>query len=178
MIQVDEEIAKVRELYRQLTGTDPKTLESPYAPIPPEANAETFVQENLRRMYGALNVGQPDTAPNVDLSWPTMVPAICVSESDTAWRCQIDLPGVDKKNVAVHVVQGMLRIAATRAAQSPTGHRAVHVESGPCRLERRIPLPPFVKNDTAEAKLEHGCLTVQLQKDASATGREVAVVVA
>lgn len=175
MFQVDEEIAKVARIYQQMVGSEPKPREPSFAPIPPEANAESFVRENLLKLQQQMQGGP--SARHDDVATRTIAPAMNVSENETSWRCQIDLPGVDRKHVQVHVTHGVLRMTGMRALNVPSGHRPLHVEANACRFERHVALPPFVKGETAEAKLDHGVLTVTFQKDASATGRDVTVTV-
>jgi len=180
MFNVEEQTTRLEQLYRQMTGSEPKrNTDPPVAPIPPDANPEQYVQENLQKLQIALqSLGISEGVPRPGL--PVVSPRVALLEDKDNYRIVVELPGVKKENLTVQVAQGVLQISATRGLPGADGRseRAVYSEVFPCRFERLLPLPPFVKFDSGEGKLETGLLSLQLQKDPSAIHRDFKVEVA
>lgn len=180
MLNIDDQSTRVERLYRQITGTEAKRMEKPYAPIPPDANPEQYVTEQMQRLENLLQVAGVTVsgmAPAAVL--PTFAPRIAVYESDKEWRCAVELPGVKKTDLAVQILQGTLRVAASRGLPfAEDGQRPVYSEIIPSRFERTVVLPPFVKAESAEARFDGGILAVRFQKEPLAIRRDLKIEVA
>ena len=179
MFNVEEQTTRLEQLYRQVTGSDPKRSEQPIAPIPPEANPEQYVQENLQRLQIALHgLGVGPISPAAGI--PTVPPRIAIFEGKDEYRIAVELPGVKKSDLSVEITQGILRIRASRGWPGTNGEpqRPVYAETLPCVFDRALPVPPFVKFDTGQGKLENGVLTLRMQKDPSAIRKDVEIEVA
>jgi len=166
MFQVDEQIAKVDEIYQQITGKKPQRGENPYSPIPPEVNAENYVQDNLKQLFEVLQRTQTQQGEQrtPQAMVPPTVPRTNIFENEREWICVVDLPGVDKGDVNIQIHQGMLTVFAYRREQV-TDYQPVHMEVMPTRFERTYVLPQFLKGDSAQAKLNRGVLTITFQKN-------------
>jgi hypothetical protein len=46
MIDVEQQVSRLEQIYRQIAGAEPRRSDVPIAPIPPEANAEQVVNEH------------------------------------------------------------------------------------------------------------------------------------
>jgi len=180
MFNVEEQTTRLEQLYRQMTGSEPKrNADPPVAPIPPDANPEQYVQENLQKLQTALqSLGISAGLPHPGL--PVLSPRVALLEDKDNYRIVVELPGVRKEDLTVEVARGVLQLSATRGFPGADGRseRAVYTEVVPCRFERLLPLPPFVKFDSGEGKLENGLLSLRLQKDPSAIHRDFKVEVA
>lgn len=176
MFQVEQEIARVEALYRNLTGNEPPRSDAPYAPIPPEADAEGHVHENLRRLYHALQTyGQPTRPEPV-----RFIPRVNVLEGEKQWACQVELPGVTRDNVNVEVNQGNLVVRAlrdwTHGTDKEDDRRMVYSEADACHFERVLQLPPTVRWSTpSTARLENGVLSIEFEKDPNGMRKDVQV---
>jgi len=93
-------------------------------------------------------------------------PALDVSETDSEYRLQLDLPGVAKDAVKITIEGKRINIDAEQApATEPSeGSRILHRERAPTRYSRSLNLPQEVNQDGSSAKLEHGVLTLTLLK--------------
>lgn len=170
MLPIEQEIAAVETIFRRLTGAEPKRPETPYAPIPPEVNAEGYVRDNLNHLYAVLQMARlpPGAAPAV-------APPIGVFESDAEWACVVDLPGVAKENVRVQLTHA-LEITATRQPPLPAERfRPAYLELPALRFERTVPLPHNLKLETVTSKLEHGTLVVRIAKAVTGGSKQVNV---
>jgi HSP20 family molecular chaperone IbpA len=179
MFNVEEQTTRLERFYKQITGAEPKRSgDAPIAQIPPEANPEQYVQENLQRLQSVMqSVGYPAVSGAV---LPTVPPRIAVFEDKDEYRFAVELAGVKKPDLNVQITQGMLRISAIRNWPGLNGEsqQPVYAEMGPCRFERVVALPPFVKFDSTDARLESGILTIKCQKDPSAVRRDLKIEVA
>lgn len=182
MFDVEEQTKRVEKVYRQIVGSDPKRgSDPPIAPIPPDANPEQYVQENLQRLQAVLQgTGISPIAPGLGPAFPTFAPRVALFEDKQDWTCAVELPGVKKSDLNVQITQGVLRISAHRSWPGINGEpqRPIYFETMPCRFERSLPVPPFSKCDSAQAKLESGVLTVRCQKDISAVQKDLKIEVA
>lgn len=93
-------------------------------------------------------------------------PALDVSETDTAYTLQLDLPGVAKEAVKINIEGRKVTIDAeqTRAADLAEGVQQLHRERAVTRFSRSIALPKEVTQADSTAKLENGVLTLTLIK--------------
>ena len=179
MFNVEEQTTRLERFYKQITGAEPKrTGDAPIAQIPPEANPEQYVQENLQRLQSVMHSVGYSAANGAVL--PTLLPRIAVFEERDEYRFAVELAGVKKPDLSVQITQGVLRISAIRNWPGMNGEspQPVYAEMGPCRFERAIALPAFVKFDSADARLENGILTIKCQKDPSAVRRDLKIEVA
>lgn len=79
-----------------------------------------------------------------------------------------ELPGVDRKDIAVEVVDGSLEISATRGTGS--GDNAEKVS-----FKRSVSLPENTQTDKISAAAENGILTITLPKQEAAKPRTFTV---
>jgi HSP20 family molecular chaperone IbpA len=170
MQNIDEQLKQVEGIYRQVTGAEPKRSEQPLTPIPPDANPEQYVQEKLNQLQAAMVGGTAGTAAAATL--PMVAPRVALFESEREWRCLVELPGVKKGDLAIQAAQGLLRISALRPL---VGERPLYTELFPCRFERTLPLPPSAKEDSCDARLDSGILTVRCTKDPIGSRRNVKI---
>src|SRR5215472_15620853 len=114
MFNVEEQTARLEQLYRQMTGSDPRRrLDQPIAPIPPEVNAERYVEENLQRLNTVLEIaGIASAGPSSAL--PLVTPRVSLFEDKDDYWVVAELPGVKKSDLSVQITQGILRVSATR----------------------------------------------------------------
>jgi len=175
---VDQEIARIEGLYRQLTGSEPRRGDVPFAPIPPEANAEHFVRENLARLQQVLVSAKNEvgamgaTAPQQQTA--AFAPRVAVLENENEWACDIDVPGVERSDLHVQVQLNSLLVTGLRR-DSANGLKPVHVETANGRFDRVLPLPLGVDTESATAKLDRGVLNISFKKNARAAQRDIRV---
>lgn len=169
MLNVEEEAQRIGQLYRQMTGTEPRLVDPPLSPIPPDANPEQYVRDNLSRLQQVL---RQVASPRL----PTHTPRLTVFENEREWRGVFDIPGVNRADVTANISHGVLRLTATRGVlTSVDPSRPVYSETSPCRFERIVPLPTSVRAETASARLENGVLTIRLTKESSTARQDLSI---
>lgn len=94
------------------------------------------------------------------------VPALDVTESDTAYTLSFDLPGLNKEQLKV-TVQGRrvsIETATAAAKEAKEGERVIYRERSAAQYARTVSLPAEVDQSTSTAKFENGVLTLTLAK--------------
>jgi HSP20 family protein len=115
---------------------------------------EELMERLFRSEEGRMLPGKEWFTPRLDLT-----------ETETHYEVKVDLPGLKPEEVKVEVRGGELWITGERQEEKEEKGKTFH------RLERRygefrrvLPLPAEVKEETIEAKVEHGVLTVTVPK--------------
>jgi HSP20 family protein len=104
-----------------------------------------------------------DVPPLVDGAF---IPAADIEETDDAFIVEVELPGVDKKDVDVSLSGRRLTISGERKEKERTGVLRRRVRSmGTFRYE--VVLPADVDEDSVDARLNDGVLTVRIAKRAA-----------
>lgn len=129
-----------------------------------------FARESrhLSRLFDAFDA--------VDSSAPR-APALDVAESDNAYTVKLDMPGVAKEDVKVSVdgKQVTVQAEAQSSDERKEGDRLVYRERAVTRYARRFALPVELEQAEANAKLEHGVLTLTLPKRGARSAAQITI---
>jgi HSP20 family molecular chaperone IbpA len=88
-----------------------------------------------------------------------------VVEHENDFQVQVDLPGVDMKDVELQVADGMLHLAAKREQVHEEKNEYSHrIERSFGQVKRSVPLPKTAIPDSADARYDNGVLTVEFKK--------------
>lgn len=163
MIELDDSIKQVEQLYRSVTGAEPPSGERPYSPIPPEKDPNRHVEEQMDRLLQAL--GQPRTMPMQGTPW---VPPVTVFESPRETVILVELAGVPRDAVEVSVTPGLLTVAGQRPIPPLDGSeyrlRIAERPLGPFR--RVMALPPSAQVNELGAQMRDGLLEIRIPRAA------------
>lgn len=104
-------------------------------------------------------------------------PAMDIAETDVAYIVTLDVPGLAREQLKVSVEGERVSIEAEENAQaaSAEGVRAIHRERSTRRYARSFSLPGEVDQDSAQARLEHGVLTLTLAKKVPSGARQISI---
>lgn len=104
--------------------------------------------------------------------WPRVgvsegvVPKIDLSETDTEFHVDVEMPGIDEKDIQVTLENGQLVISGEKKYENKSKKDKIHrVESSYGYFERSIPIPEYAKLEEASAKYKKGVLHVTIKKD-------------
>lgn len=93
------------------------------------------------------------------------VSALDVVESPTDVTIKVDLPGIEKEKVQIHVKDHVLVISGERSNEKVSDQHRYHiVERSFGSFERRVRLPKNVCVDTVEAHMNNGVLSLKFEK--------------
>jgi HSP20 family protein len=93
------------------------------------------------------------------------VPRIDVRENEKEVDVEVELPGMDEKDIDVSVAEGTLVIRGEKKAQREEKDRGyIRRERSFGRIERVVPLPDGLDLDDAKAMFKNGVLTVAIPR--------------
>lgn len=130
---------------------------------------ETDVDRAFAQIFGRdLFANEPTTAYAVD-----------IREDQSHVYIDAELPGFTKDQVEVTVEDHTLTISASRetASETPSEDKTTFLrrERTVSRYQRSFSLPPTIDDTTVAAKLDHGILTVTLNKRDEIKPRKITV---
>jgi len=96
----------------------------------------------------------------------TLSPRLNVSENDTAFEVQAEMPGVKKEDVKVAIENQRVTIEgeSKRESEQREGESVLYSERSASKFLRSFMLPVEVDETNAQARMEHGVLTLTLPK--------------
>jgi HSP20 family protein len=132
------------------------------------ADRGTSTRQNVLRhvcCYGSFrSVFDVEPFWQHDRTWGA-TPAVDIVEKDTAYEIRADLPGLEKNNIEVKVVNGNLTIKGERQEEKEEKKEDYYLRE---RLfgsfQRSFQIPEVVDTDKIEASFKKGVLTVTLPK--------------
>jgi HSP20 family protein len=100
-----------------------------------------------------------------DIGSAAMTPSIDVSETDAELRIDVDLPGVEEKDVDVAIADNVLTIKGEKKAEKEEQRKDFHlVERSYGSFARSLPLPFAADPGKAKATFKNGVLSISLSK--------------
>jgi HSP20 family protein len=127
-------------------------------------------QDEMHRLLHDL-VGSGDRREIAPAAW---IPAVDVHETEKGYTLQIDLPGVNPKDVKIDFVEGRLSIQGERKTESQPGD-ARRLERAAGAFERAFRLRAKVAPDAIKASYKDGVLLIDVPKAPEAVKREIAI---
>ena len=103
------------------------------------------------------------------------VPPTDVYETEDALTLAMEMPGVDRKDGAVELKEGVLRVEGRIDSSRYGGMEPVYTEYGVGHYARSFALSDRVDQERIAAQLEDGVLTLTLPKTAGARPRRIEV---
>ena len=117
--------------------------------------------------------GWPNYERNAELTW---IPRVDVNETDKEIVLDVEIPGIDKKDIKVEVKDNTLSISGERNQEKKTENaESSRIECHYGKFERTFTLPDTVLTDTVSAKYKDGILILTLPKTEKAKPKEIAV---
>ncbi|MCW9024737.1 MAG: Hsp20/alpha crystallin family protein [Gammaproteobacteria bacterium] len=111
-----------------------------------------------------------------DVATSDWTPAVDIRETDTAFEIHADIPGVDPKDIDVHMENGVLSIKGERQSENKEereGYKRVERSRG--TFYRRFSLPDTAVADKITAKSNHGVLEITIPKQEQQQPRKITV---
>jgi HSP20 family protein len=120
-----------------------------------------------------------------DVGWPAegsragaLTPSIDVSESEGELKIDVDLPGVEEKDVDVAIADNVLTIKGEKKAEREEKKKDFQlVERSYGSFSRSLTLPFAVDPDKAKATFKNGVLSISLPKppEVQAKAKKIAI---
>ena len=126
--------------------------------------------------WGFFNRFYRDAAASPVNSSVAWLPSVDVREEDNRFVVQVDLPGVDSKDIEITAEKGVLTIKGERKSESKkteAGYERVERVAG--TFLRRFTLPETAQADHITAKQLNGVLEVSIPKQAQQQPKRIEV---
>ena len=134
-----------------MTATTTNTPAAPQARDPFQTLFGRLFGDTLQDFYGT---------PEANLA-----PRTNISENDQGYELSFEMPGLDEKDIQVHMQDHVLTVTAERKEEREAKARKWHrVEHRYGRFTRTIALPQDAAGNGIEAVYRQGVLTVQVPK--------------
>jgi len=115
-----------------------------------------------------------DAGDHSDVVTSQWAPHVDIREEDRRFVIEADIPGVDPKDIDVHMDNGILSIRGERRSESTTGGgKYTRVERSHGVFYRRFALPDSADPDGISAAGRHGVLEIEIPKRPETTPRKI-----
>lgn len=152
------------KLYERLTGTPfPsgrfKTLRTP---LPPQVDPVVYLRDKIDHLSSILETRLNQGRATREVNW---VPVAEVIETSTAYRIQIELPGLTRDDVEVHAGEQAIRITGERKLSPDQDAKMLSCERIYGPFERWIALPFRVETKDLDLTFVNGVLNIHVTKN-------------
>ena len=108
----------------------------------------------------------PSQRPVVNNNGPSAwSPRVDVSEHDEGYTISLDLPGMNKKDIAINFREDVLTVTGERqAVDTKEGHNFLRIERQAGAFSRSFNIPNAIQTDKIDAVYKDGVLIISLQK--------------
>ena len=113
---------------------------------------------------------------NGDVVTSDWAPAVDIKEEDNRFLLVADIPGVDPKDIEIHMEKGILTLKGERESEKKPereGYKRIEREHG--IFYRRFTMPDGVNPEGIEANSKNGVLTVVIPKAEAVQPRRIEV---
>jgi len=106
----------------------------------------------------------------------SFVPGIDISETDTQFLIEAELPGLKKENIDVSLENNQLTISGERSFKKEDNGTKYHrVESKYGSFSRTVRLPENIDSDSVNATYENGILNISLDKNEEKIRKQITI---
>jgi len=133
----------------------------------------SLLEQMRREMDRAMDTRTAEGSSVATSDW---VPAVDIKEEKDAFVIVADIPGVDPKDIEVHMEHGMLTIKGEKESEKKEereGYKRVERSYG--SFYRRFSLPDSADPDKISAKSNNGVLEVRIGKQEKVQPRKISV---
>ena len=107
---------------------------------------------------------------------PYKMPDADIIDNGDSYTIKIDVPGVDKKDIKLKVLDNNIVIKAEKSSEREEKNGGYYSkERASVGYYRNVALPEQIKPSSAKAKMDNGTLMIQVDKAESAVGKEIKV---
>ena len=136
-------------------------------------NRDSALWPSANDLFDKFFYGWPTFERNADFAWS---PRVDVHETDKEIYLDIEVPGIDKKDIHVEVKDNTLKISGERKSERKSeDSQSCRIERHYGKFERSFGLPETVKTDKIAAAYKDGVLTLTLPKSEKAVPKEIQI---
>ena len=142
-----------------------------YRTFNPQGGLHHELKQAFDKFFATVDEG--DQSSVVTAQWN---PRVDIKEEAARFVILADIPGVEPKDIEVHMEKGVLSIKGERRGESKQeGETFTRVERSRGLFHRRFALPDSADADGITASGRHGVLEIVIPKKAETTPRRIAI---
>lgn len=127
------------------------------------------LEDRLARIFSGMPL-------DAEVAGGTWAPAVDLRETNDAYIIEADLPGMNKEDISLSVVEGVVTLKGKRETSKETKDEGCHrIERSYGEFQRSFRFPGGVDASKVEATYENGVLKVTLPKPEQARPRQIDV---
>ena len=133
-----------------------------------------ILQERMNRVFEDAAVrGWKNDEPSATTSWS---PAVDIYETDSEIMVQAELPGIDRKDIALQLENNVLTLKGDRRFEKETNHENYHrIERSYGGFSRAFTIPTIVDEDKIRADYRDGILKIALPKKEQVKAKQIKI---
>jgi HSP20 family protein len=133
-----------------------------------------ILQERMNRVFeDAAGRGWKSDEPSATTSWS---PAVDIYETDNEILVQAELPGVDRKDIALQLENNVLTLKGERRFEKETSQENYHrIERSYGGFSRAFTIPTTVDDDKIRADYKDGILKIALPKKEQVKAKQIKI---
>jgi HSP20 family protein len=136
-----------------------------------ETNPFFFLQHEIDRLFDGFSRSFPTFATT-----SATMPSMDVSETDNAIEIVAELPGLEKKDIALSLVNNLLTIRGEKKNEREEKNKDYHLlERSFGSFSRSVELPQGVDPEDISAEIASGVLKVTVRKPAPKQSRQIEI---
>jgi HSP20 family protein len=137
------------------------------------------IRDEMNRVFERFESGWPRWT-NLPARWSTnfMMPSLDVHENDKSFSIEVELPGVEEKDVSVTVNNGLLTVRGEKKSEREEKKENYYLaERSFGSFERSLRLPETLDDSKIEARFDKGVLRITAPKrpEALKAERKIAI---
>jgi len=139
-------------------------------------NSVDQIRKELSQFFGPGNDFDPSTTAPSNVVTSDWVPPVDVKETENEFILHADIPGVDPKDIDVHMENGLLTIKGQRESEKTDekdGYTRVERSYG--SFYRRFSMPDTADAEKINAKCNNGVLKITIPKQEKVLARKINV---
>ena len=133
-----------------------------------------ILQERMNRVFEDAAVrGWKNDEPSATTSWS---PAVDIYETDSEIMVQAELPGIDRKDIALQLENNVLTLKGDRRFEKETNQENYHrIERSYGGFSRAFAIPTIVDEDKIRADYRDGILKIALPKKEQVKAKQIKI---
>lgn len=134
----------------------------------------SILQERMNRVFEDAAVrGWKSDEPSATTSWS---PAVDIYETDSEIMVQAELPGIDRKDIALQLENNVLTLKGDRRFEKETNQENYHrIERSYGGFSRAFTIPTIVDEDKIRADYRDGILKIALPKKEQVKAKQIKI---
>jgi HSP20 family protein len=159
---------------RPSAATDSRSLNMFVVPFSPASRSASDFARSIERFFDDRFFDRP-LAGSAEVAQRS--PALDVAETEAGYSVSLDLPGVAKEDVKIAIDGRRVGVSAQtqREETRKDSERLIYRERSSASFARSFTLPEEIDQESSQAKLDNGVLTLTLAKKRAPAAKQLTV---